>query len=318
MKLVLMLLALAKPAVAQEWNEIAIAEVKQTYGDVVSIDRKNKSILKFGHTRNADSGVETLIAHMLDAAPLETYVSANTIAYISSSNNSDTSTINYEGHTYDSATGDFKFITASVTLQGQTKVTLPTAVARVSRGYNSGSTSLLGNVYWYEDDTVVSGVPQTASKTHLIIEAGENQTEKAATTVSFNDYLFITSAYVGLARGGASVNADLYVEVRLPNGVFRPLYQGVVFGGSNSHPFQFRPYLIVPKNSDIRMTVVSNAANAEAMGWFQGMFATVVTRSTALENPAGFVVASAGQSLIDAWGWLLAPFLQPQRSSEPL
>ena len=116
----------------------AIREIKATYGDIVSVSRKAKSLLKFGANFDlASSGTaETVWAQGGD----ETYVSANSIDKFSSSSGDDTGTMVVEGHTIDGS-GEFTFVTQSVTLQGQTEASLTTPLARSSRLYNTLSGS---------------------------------------------------------------------------------------------------------------------------------------------------------------------------------
>ena len=74
-------------------------EVQVTFGDVISIDKKAKSLIEFGRSGNlsANGDLETIWT----VGGNETYVTGNTIAYISSSSASDTEEITIECHTVD-------------------------------------------------------------------------------------------------------------------------------------------------------------------------------------------------------------------------
>lgn len=258
---------------------LAISEIENTYGDKISAISKGKTILKFGHTDNADSGVETTVMHLLGTEVHETYLSTNSIAYFSSSSTSDTAiTMVVEGHTYSADVNGFQFIVQNITLNGRTKTALGIPLARISRAYNSSSTSLSGDVYFYEDDTVTAGVPQTAAKTHMYVRGGaegEDQSEKAATTISRFDYLIVTQVYAAGGRGNSSVSFDWYLQRRLLGGLFLPMFTAFMPSALNTQQIQLRPYLIVPKNSDIRMTVISSTDNSKFRGFFSGILATV-------------------------------------------
>jgi hypothetical protein len=258
------------------WIEHAIREIKKTYDDEVKVTGKDKSLLKFGSTSNADSGVKTTIMTLPLTQAHETYLTDNLITHVSSGDAGDTQTLHYEGHEINSD-GELYFRTSEVTLQGQTKVALPLPLARVSRAYNKGTTSLTGPVYFYEDVAITDGVPNVDSAVHMIIAANKNQTEKAATSTSRKDYLIITSAFFGGNRGNIGVNFDFNIETRQGTLSFRPLFDIPMRStGGGSVPVVFKPHLIIPKNSDVRMTVISNADNSSATGWMHGVLAAVI------------------------------------------
>lgn len=258
------------------WLDLAIEEIKSNYGDTVSIIDKRKSLLKFGTTNNADTDMTTTVMTLPSSIVHESYLSTNTIAYVSSASNFDSGiNVTYEGHYYNSTTGNFTFKIQTVTLAGNTKTALPTPLARVTRAYNTSSTNILGAVYFYEDDTVVSGVPQTDAKVHLIIPAKLNQSEKAAMAVSYLDYYIITQVYYGGGRGNTNIKLDFALEVRSFNRVFLPLFKTSLTSNEGSKIIDFKPYKIVPKNSDVRMVVTSSADNATASAWFNGILASI-------------------------------------------
>lgn len=71
------------------WTNYAINEIYKTYGDRVDIWDKGKSLLKFGATNNADSGVVTTVAQFGSVGTpnvRETYSTTNDIDAASSSN----------------------------------------------------------------------------------------------------------------------------------------------------------------------------------------------------------------------------------------
>lgn len=124
---------------------------------------------------------------------------ANTGAphYISSTSALDTTTLLLEALTVDPK-GNWINESFTVTLQGQTKKLIVTPsgnpIVRLYRMFNLGSVDIVGTVYAYEDDTVVSGVPQTDSKVRAIIDKDDNQTLMSIYT--------IPSGYVGFSYFG--------------------------------------------------------------------------------------------------------------------
>jgi hypothetical protein len=204
----------------------------------------------------------------------ETFVSTNAITTISSSSASDTYQLVVEGHTTSDGGLTFVFVVQTVTLTGQTQVALTTPLARVSRTYNNGSVDSVGDIYIYETDTTTAGVPDTAAKVHLIQQAGVNNSEKASTTISNTDYLILTSFYGDCLEKTAAF-ATIHLEVRLAGKVFRNNVDiSATTGGRGVH--EFKPYLVVPKNSDIRLRAIADGANTDISGGFQGVLASVI------------------------------------------
>lgn len=246
--------------------------IENTYGDIVSIHVKNKDLLKFG--RNDAIGTTLATVMTLPTGVLhETYVSTNAIDKFSSSSGSDTGTIVVEGHTISG--GVFTFVSQEVTLVGQAETPLTTPLARVSRVYNSNSTDWVGVIYVYEDDTVTAGVPQTDSKVHLMTRAGENQSDKCATSISDNDYWLVTKVTGECLEKQASF-VELHLEVRHEGKVFRDVVDGSASDG-HSWIHDFKPYLIIPKNSDVRLVAVADGAGTQVAGDIEGVLAGVVT-----------------------------------------
>ncbi|MBV1952602.1 MAG: hypothetical protein KUG64_10475, partial [Cycloclasticus sp.] len=159
----------------------AIDRILDNYGDAVSVEDKNKDLLKFGRNKLVNTTPSTLM-HLPAGTDNEAYISDNLINTVSSADSGDTEDILIEGHTV--AAGVFTFIVQTATLNGQNQVTLTTPLARVSRVRNDGNTDLLGEIYIYQNDTDTNGVPDTNSLVHLITDSGLNNSEKAATTIA--------------------------------------------------------------------------------------------------------------------------------------
>ena len=247
-------------------------EIQSTFGDVVSIDKKAKSLIKFGKSAdlsaNGTSTVWTVGGH-------EVYVNDNLITHISSSSAADVYEVLLECHTV-SGTGQdakFSFLTQTVILQGQTKVALPTPVARVSQVFNNNGVELVGRVTVYEDVAITAGVPNDPTKIHIDIPVGLQGSFKAATTFSDEDYYVLTGGFgsVSLKQNAA---ADFYLEVREVGKVF---VQRAAVSASSGGPWEIDldPAVIIPRNADVRITVETDTNNAVVFGVFKGYLAKV-------------------------------------------
>ena len=246
-------------------------EIEATYGDRVSIDRKAKSLVKFG--RSAELGT-TALETVWTVGGNEVYVTGNTISYISSSSASDTQQITIEGHTVD-ANGDFTFSIQTVTLDGQNAVALDTDVARVSRAYNSDSTELIGRVVVYENATVVGGIPTDETKIHIDIPQGFQQSFKAATTFSKDDYYLMTGFY-GAVSAKQAGSVDFYVEIRDKGKVFLPKGCFTASSTGGAADISLDPAILVPKNADVRIRCETENNNVVVFGIFKGYLAKVL------------------------------------------
>lgn len=249
------------------WVDHACRVIKQQYGDIVVI--KHKDLLKFGRNKAVGTSSTTIMT-LAGTEINETYISANLIDTLSSSSGSDTMPIVVEGHTID-GNGDFTFVVQTATLNGQNKVVLTTPLARCTRLYNNGATNLVGAVYAYQEQSISAGVPQTANKVHCIIRAGKNQSEKAATCLSKDDYWIITK-YTATVLEKTQVYADVELEVRLKGKVFRVVDITGCSSGVDSTEEQL-PFLIVPPNSDVRLRAVSSTADTDVAGSIHGFLA---------------------------------------------
>lgn len=247
-------------------------EVYATYGDVVSVFQKAKSVHKFG-SGNRTTTKGTVWDHdELD----ETYVGTNIIDTISSSDAGDDQEVTIQGHTVTGTGADqqFTFVVQTATLDGRNKVTLDTPLARSSRVRNIGDTDLAGDIYVYEDTPITNGVPTDGTKVHLKVAAGTNQTSKAATTFSNTDYAFICAFY-GSINKKSNGNADFHFEMRPPGGVFAPAAFFSAGDGTGLSPLPVEPFLIVPKNYDVRVRSVGADNSTPVSAGFNCYLASV-------------------------------------------
>lgn len=259
-------------SVSDPYLQHAMDVIETQYGHKVDYVKKGKDLLKFGHTHVA-STTESTIAHLPSGVNTETYLTANSITTVSSSSGSDTSIMTLEGHTVDS-NGNFTFVTQSVTLTGQTQVTLGTALARATRMYTNDSTALVGDIYVYETDTATAGVPDTAAKVHLMIEAGEDQSEHCATTIEDGLYWIVTKYGADFLKKTAGF-AEVMLQVKEKGKVFRNRHRRASTNGLPCK-HEFKPYFIIKPNSDIRLNVVADSSSTAMSGYIEGILAKVV------------------------------------------
>lgn len=260
--------------------QLAEAEILREYGDTVSTLRKAKSLLKFGKNTDVDSagGSPFQTIWQIDEQH-ETYVTTNAIDTISSTDSADDQVIYIEGHTVTGtgANAQFTFVTQTATLNGQNKVTLGTPLARVSRLRNTNGSSLQGDVYVYEDTAISGGEPDDMTKAHISIKGteGDQNSFKAATTFSNTDYLICTSLMLSIDKKTAAA-ADFEMQIMRPSEQFITVCKvGLRDNGQTSQQINFYPYVIVPKNSDVRVVAKSSSNNTELSASFQGFIAQV-------------------------------------------
>lgn len=246
-------------------------EAAETYGGKWSADYKRKSLLKFGGNGDVDTTTSTL----WNGTGNEVYATTDAITTVSSSSASDAGQMTVEGHTVEGTGTDarFTFVVQDVTLDGQTEVSLATPLARVSRMYNPTGTEWVGDIYAYESDTVTAGVPQTDAKIHAKINAGDQQTRKAATTISNDDMFFISSMLVGINKKKVET-ADCELQVRKVGGVFLPKARLTVSStGTSTFSERFEPYIIAPSNSDVRIVAAAGSSGVEVSAHISGWLA---------------------------------------------
>lgn len=253
------------------WLDHAINRIDAGFNDVVDVYTEvPKDLLKFGRNTNIGTSSATIM-DLAGSEVHETYVSTNIIDTVSSSNASDTESCVIEGHTVD-GDGNFIFVVQDVTLNGRNKVVLTTPLARVSRFYANGSADLLGSIYVYEDGNISNGVPSTNSEVHMIVPQGLNQSRKASTTISSTQYWLINSIYTGIEEKTAAF-ASITLEIRRQGKVFRDVIDIAVSSGKVSH--DFKPWVIVPPNADVRLTAIADGAGTDISGGIQGIILRV-------------------------------------------
>lgn len=107
----------------------------------------------------------------------------------------------------------------TVVLDGQTKTAIPGSWTRIFRAYQvSAEPDPVGDIYIYEDDTVVAGVPQTASKIHAFVDFTDAAqiTQKCMYTVPYGKegVLRWIHTEMGAITSGSARSADVAIEVQ--------------------------------------------------------------------------------------------------------
>jgi len=268
--------------------QYAIDQIYSTYGDVVSVSEKKKALNKFG-SNTVGTSFET-IQEFQSTELHETFVSTNLIDAVISSSTSDTTDWTFEGHTIDGS-GNLTFVTQTITLTGQTSKALTTPLARVTRGYATGTGSFggtpytaVGNIHVYDntDGDNGSGVPTTATATKMMITAGNSQSRKCATAISQNDYWILTQFSAAISDAAASTDFVTFVlETRdiANGGSWRPTGREIVLKPDNhdAQVIDFHPYRVVPKNHDVRVIAATDASTAPVFAEVAGYLASIQT-----------------------------------------
>ncbi len=269
----------------QDTLRLAEEEIFKTYGDRVSFIDKAKSLVKFGRRASLASGSFGTIADLGTGELHETYLTTNGIDSVNSNNAGDTSLgISYEGHTLSGS--DWTFVTGTATTDGtngQTRVALSTPVNRISRMRITSGGAPTGDIIFHENGTLTGGEPNAQTEVHGRIPAGRTQSFKNATSLSSTDYLVILDLYCALRSGTpAARTADFNLEISeasagVSSPIFQPRLPDIPLGSDNNLSFDFpvKPYIIVPKNSDVRQVAKVSGASVITGGSFGGFLAGV-------------------------------------------
>lgn len=232
-------------------------------------------VFKYGRTPALDSAdAPADVWTYADTAADYTYPTVAATNYISSSDNADTTEVTVEG-----LDADWKPQSATVTLAGNTKTEIGTGLTwmRVFRAYNSGSSSIAGTVYVYEDDTTVvtPGVPDTPSKVKAQILAVDQQTYMALYTVPDGYTAYFLGGAVSLITGAsASKSATVELMTTNGNGIFlsKELIELVSNGSStfNQDLHALGP-LAIPARTDIKARIRTIGANGTGITVYYGI-----------------------------------------------
>ena len=170
---------------------------------------------------------------------------------------------------------DKTFVSQTVQLAGRTKTALTTPLARCTRMYiteQNKAFNAVGTIYCAEDVSFSAGVP--ASGVHCTIPAGKNQSRKASTTISKDDYYLLLDFHAHNQEKTSGRVANVELQIRKPGDVFRTIEDLTVNSGL-TNKIEFEEIETVPKNSDIRLVAFASTNGLEIGGTFQGYLASI-------------------------------------------
>ena len=154
----------------------------------------------------------------------------------------------------------------TIQLQGQTRVALDSALWRIYRMENVGSTDCAGIIYCYSDTANTAGVPSGASVKKAIIDDGNNQTLMAIYTIPLGKVGFLFRGEAGLSFDGGvaagTQTARLFYQSRRYGQVFKvkKSISLVTAGSSNYQDVRSFPDPI-PALTDIKINVAEVSAD---------------------------------------------------------
>jgi hypothetical protein len=230
-------------ALALALNEI----LREQNVDATVID-KGKRLHKWGY--NASSAADTWET-VQDGGGTETLLTANSITVADSTSASDTETLLIEGHYLD-ASGNLIFHVQTVTLTGTTAVTLSQPLARCSRMYVTTSDLVVGTV------TVNAGEGGTA---YNRIPAGGSTSEKAASSMSYRDYMILIGFGSSILDSGNNTSVSFRFQIKPVGGAWRTQARWSL-KGDNTHydrDLSYVPFIINP-NTDFRIQASASHA----------------------------------------------------------
>lgn len=162
--------------------------------------------------------------------------------------------------------------TVIIALDGQTKTQIGTTETwmRVFRAYNSDSTEFQGTVYIYENDTVVLGVPQTATAVKATINTNFQQTYMAIYTIPAGKTGYIIQKKWSLNDAGSTTRAIVEMKICNFGGVFRSKELDSLRNNGVSMVLIDYPLPIkVTEKSDVKLVCMETSSNnTDITGYF--------------------------------------------------
>ncbi len=224
------------------------------------IQRKTgKFIRKFGTHDDVDSNTSNeAIWSYADVAGDYVFPSdSGETMYISSSSALDTMPIRIQG-----LDADFKEKEQTITLQGQTRLTLDGTWSRINRAFNDDTNDIAGNVFVYTNGANTDGVPSTANTVKGVIENVHNQTLQAIYTVPIDYYFHLSSFHLSCDAKTANANANLTLKliVRKKSSVFRT-QEIIALSNHSPSVISLDMPLPIEGGSDVMFQIVSSTSN---------------------------------------------------------
>jgi hypothetical protein len=189
--------------------------------------------------------------------------------YISSSDTDDTQDIIVSVLTLDGL-GNWNLEDVTVTLEGQTQKAIVTPsgdpVVRCFRAESEADMGddLLGDVYVYYDNTVVTGVPQTHDKilSYIPLGVSKNQSKQLMYTIPSGFWGFLYRGEAGITRGGSANECEFSYLSRRKGKVFKEKKDFGVTNQGSPYYQDLRPFQdIIPPQTDLAIRAVVVGAN---------------------------------------------------------
>lgn len=201
---------------------------------------------------------------LFSGSPPMTYTFSSTadIDTISSSDAGDTVDIEIKG-----LDTNWEEVTQTVTLSGQTDVSLTTALIRVFSMENVGATDLAGNVYLRTNGSAqTAGVPDTANTVRALIKASNNRTLMAIYTIPAGKTGYMRSGYAHTAGANRESNYIISLKTKNFGSVFAVRHVAAVDDdGTSAYQHHFIEPAEFAEKTDIMVTAqVTKAATAAA------------------------------------------------------
>jgi len=213
---------------------------------------RHRPAFKFGYNAAVGTDEETVWSQ----GGIYSYLSSASVLKVSSSNDSDTSTITIEG-----LDANYDEISESVTITGQTAVNTSNSFLRVNRMFVTADEPT-GDIY-AGTGAVSSGVP--ANK-YGKIDAGENQTLQSIYSVPRNHTAYIFNMTISSGTTAANKFATARFVLREFDGVFRT--QTVTTLHNNFAQYVLGVPIAMPAKSDIEMRALVSSGSDAISGTF--------------------------------------------------
>ncbi len=222
-----------------------------------------KSLIVSGLNPDVDMTPVTEDMWNLTAEPLYTFPADGTapIDTISSSDAGDTTQLTMIGSDINGVE-----TTQFVTLDGQNKVRLGTALWRHNLTINKSASDLLGDVYTYEDTTITAGVPDDLGFVRGYVAQGDNRSFQGINTIPANKLGYLYWMYPFLSSE-QNANVAIQLFTREFGGVMissTPV--GLNSNGTSFLPVRFPVPIQLQPRTDIIPRIIGSSDNNVGVG----------------------------------------------------
>jgi len=213
-------------------------------------------IHKFGNAPDFDTGDgEVSLWDGANDASIDamtyTYSTTNDIDSVISSSVTDVGAVEIQGLDV-----NYDLTNQTVTLNGQTRVAIPTTLRRVFRMKNVGATNFVGNVCTYITNAPTSsGVVDLNTDVRSCVDNGNNQTLMAIYTIPAGKTGYLRSFFAATSGGSRSTNYKIRLKARSLGGVFQLKHiNALVDSGSSHFQHEYVEPEVFAEKTDIEMT----------------------------------------------------------------